>query len=149
MPLVVPVPLAGLATELGNLTQDLQNLEQARNGISFQFGGTSYSIPGAQSTYLTPPGWPNLSVSIGGNGSAIYIAGCQASLSTGNIDLGVIWDGAVGSPNVVGNNNATFFPAVVWFQPALGLGTHTAQVVVNNTGIDESLINPFLIVVPV
>lgn len=67
MPMVVPIPLAGMATEIGTANDALLELEMDRIGNYLAVGPATGQVL-SSTTYTALPGWPNFQATLDVNG---------------------------------------------------------------------------------
>lgn len=159
MPWVQPLPLGGLATELGNTTERLRSLEVLRSGWAVV---TTDLITLTSSTYPawdTPTGWPTIDIVCTNPLGLMVIFGGLADIPSGGttnrVYLGFTIDGTQSStiagatfgfdsfPYPEGNINALgIFP--------MGIGGHTISLTLSSAGTGPySCYNQFLAVGPI
>lgn len=164
MPVVVPEPLGGLATELGSVTQRLQAREADRLQPAAMIGGPASTIT-STGTFESISGWDSLDVSV--NSGGVYIVyGFQwldnntallnnfvdtsPAITSGNGDVYTVWF------NGPGTTGEWFtFSQSCFYDPSnapLGRQTFAIQAcivdIMSPYPTSISVRNPFLIVVP-
>ena len=168
MPLVVPLPLGGLSTELGQQDEDLRAIEATRIKTKSQFvSGASYTTVTGSSSFTYPPGWPSFYASMGSSSGALIGFGCSVttqSVGGWSFDLfvsidGAAWNvstslyGSVSAPDVI-NIAIPQLAIFTWVDGTVAPpGQHLFQLQVGQvtSGQPQPLVasNPFMWVTPV
>lgn len=160
MPQVVPLPLGGLATEIGTLAEAERQLETKRTGVATITSTATGTLPASASSLAAVVGWPTLTATMQSTGGALYFCGFTviADASTPGVNFGLSIDG--NNPNVemqrVGTayTGSTLVPVVaslVWWEPVT-LETHTFEIYAGSNGggtVSVTIEDPFIVVVPV
>lgn len=152
MPFVSPLPLGGLSTELGSLSERLRALEAARSGSITADAPGPTTLASGQSF---PTGWPDLDVSVATTHGVMVIGGSNVSnqtLISGSPQLLLLVDGN-STPLIVATVVvfADGAPITIFtYVPGLSLGTHEFQLqAVGVSGTAAIMTNTSLTVVPV